>query len=145
MEPTATLSQKPLPAPDALSAAFWAGAAHHRLVINYCEACARHLHPGLPRCPSCNAPPTATRELSGRGTVNSFTVVHDKSTRGFEGLVPYVVGIIELVEEPGLLLVSNIVACAPGAVAIGMPVQVSFEDVAEGVALPQFHPSEAAR
>ena len=38
-------------------------------------------------------------------------------------------------------MLTNIVGCAPEDVKIGMPVQVSFEDVTPEVTLPKFKPA----
>jgi len=51
---------------------------------------------------------------------------------------PYVIGIIELVEQPGLRLLSNVVGCDPADVRPGMAVGVEFERVDEDVWLPVF-------
>ncbi len=52
---------------------------------------------------------------------------------------PYgAIALIELGE--GLMFGSNIVGCDPSEVKIGMPVEVVFNDVAEGIVLPRFRP-----
>jgi uncharacterized OB-fold protein len=57
---------------------------------------------------------------------------------GFEP--PYVFAIVELTEQDGLRLTTNVVDCAPDAVDIGMEVEVTFE--ARGDAwLPLFRPA----
>jgi len=40
--------------------------------------------------------------------------------------------------EEGVRLVSNMVDIKPEEVSIGMPVEVVFEDIAEGLTLPKF-------
>ena len=52
---------------------------------------------------------------------------------------PYVVAIVELPEQEGLRLTTNIVGCEPDDVAIGMAVRVAFEEY-DGVWLPFFEP-----
>jgi len=52
-----------------------------------------------------------------------------------------VVAIVELEEQAGLRLTTNLVGCAPADVAIGMPVRVVFEDAGDGVFLPLFEPA----
>ncbi len=72
--------------------------------------------------------------------MHSFTVNHQ---RWFPGQnVPYVIGLVELVEQSGLRLVTNIIGCAPASVRIGMPLRVVFEPVSDEVALPFFEPEE---
>jgi uncharacterized OB-fold protein len=80
----------------------------------------------------------AWTEMSGRGTVHSFCVMHDDLIQGFEP--PYVIAHVELEEQAGLLLTSNILDCPPVQVRIGMAVEVAFEGVTEEVTLPQFRP-----
>ncbi len=58
--------------------------------------------------------------------------------------MPYVIGLVELVEQDGLRLTTNIVNCPPERLAIGMPLQVTFEILNDDVALPLFEPEEAA-
>ena len=67
----------------------------------------------------------------------SFTVNHQAWTPTLP--VPYVVAIIELVEQPGLRFVSNIVGMPADEVRIDMPVKVTFEQV-EDVWIPLFEP-----
>lgn len=52
------------------------------------------------------------------------------------------VAIIELAEQAGLRLTSNIVRCAPQEVQIDMPVRVVFEQQ-EDVWIPLFAPLES--
>ncbi len=46
---------------------------------------------------------------------------------------------VELDEQPGLRVLSNIVGCDIDAVEIGMPVEVTF-DARDGAVVPQFRP-----
>ena len=57
--------------------------------------------------------------------------------------MPYVIGLVELVEQPGLRLTTNIVNCPPDKLAIGMPLKVVFETVNDDIALPLFEPEDA--
>jgi uncharacterized OB-fold protein len=81
-------------------------------------------------------------EVSGRGTVFSYCVMHLPLVAGFEP--PYVVADIELAEQSGLRITTNILNCPLGDIRIGMPVTVTFEDREPGVALPQFEPARRA-
>lgn len=95
--------------------------------------------PGGPVCPKCWSRELGKRIVSGHGSVFSYVVYH----RSYHAAIPapYVVAIIEL--EEGVRMVSNIIACSPESVNIGMQVQVVFEK-APGVEpefiLPKFKP-----
>ena len=53
-------------------------------------------------------------------------------------MVPYAVALVTLEEGPTMM--TNIVGCAPEKVAIGMPVEVTFEDWTEEISIPKFKP-----
>ena len=52
---------------------------------------------------------------------------------------PLVIAYVELEEGPRML--TNLVDCDPEGVAIGMPVEVRFDDTGEGSAVPRFAPA----
>jgi len=60
---------------------------------------------------------------------------------------PYVIALVEIVEQPEVRLMTNIVGVAPEAVSIGMPVRVVFEhhsDDRGDVWIPLFEPDPEA-
>ena len=54
--------------------------------------------------------------------------------------VPYVLASVELPEQPDLKMLTNIVECEHDALEIGMPVEVTFREVAAELTLPFFKP-----
>ena len=127
--------QRPLPEPDPDTAFFWEAIAKRRLEILRCADCGTWIHYPRPACWNCSSTALAPEPVSGLGTVHSFTITH-RAVPGFEP--PFTVALIELEEQPGLRLVSNIVGLEPAHVHIGMPVEVTFQPVAEDVWLPLF-------
>jgi len=79
--------------------------------------------------------------VSGRARLHSFTVNHQAWFPGQE--VPYVIGLVELVEQPGLRLMTNVIHCPRERLRIDMPLRVVFETVSDEVALPLFEPEDA--
>lgn len=126
-----------LPLLNADTAPFWQGGANGLLNMCHCGGCQRFFHPPAPICPQCLSGNVGPRAVSGKGIVVSFTVNHQAWTPTLP--VPYVVAIIELVEQPGLRFVSNIVGMPADEVRIDMPVKVTFEQV-EDVWIPLFEP-----
>ena len=118
---------------------FWKGGATGELRMLHCAACDSYVHPPGPRCPRCLGKELAPKALSGRGVVLSVTVNHQQWAPGPH---PYAIAIVELEEQPGLRLMTNVVSCAPEAVRIGMSVRVTFEAHGE-VFVPLFEPAEA--
>lgn len=126
-----------LPALTSDTADFWQGGRNGQLRIHHCNACRRFFHPPAPVCHRCASVEVGPQAVSGRATVISYTVNHERWSPGLE--VPYVVAIVEIVEEAGLRLVTNIVNCPASAVHAGMPVRVRFEQH-EDIWLPLFEP-----
>ena len=114
---------------------FWTGGAAGELRFLRCRACGWWLHPPAPICPSCLSRDLGVEAASGRATVHTFTVNHQPWYPGLDP--PYVVAIVELPEQPGLRLTTNVVGCGPEDVTIGMDVRVCFEQY-DDVWLPFF-------
>jgi uncharacterized OB-fold protein len=75
--------------------------------------------------------------VSGRAELHTYTVNHQPWIPGFPP--PYVVAIVEIPEQKGLRITTNLVHCEPDQVRIGMPLRVLFEQ-REDVWLPLFEP-----
>ena len=117
---------------------YWKGGARGELCFLRCDDCRHYVHPPAPLCPECLSRKLTPGAVSGRATVHTFTVNHQRWIPGFDP--PYVVAIVEIEEQPSLRLTTNIVSCEVGDVSIGMPVQACFEDIGDEVFLPLFEP-----
>jgi uncharacterized OB-fold protein len=129
--------ERSLPESGPDTAFFWSSGADGRLRFMRCSICGLYIHPPLPVCPSCAGRSIAPVEVSGEGAVVSFTVNYHPWKEEFP--VPYVIAVVEMKEQAGLRLTSNIVGCDPDKVTIGMTVQVKFLENDE-VYLPLFEP-----
>ena len=129
----------PLPEITAESRPFWDGCRRHELLVQRCRACGTFQHYPRGVCARCWGADLEWRPSAGRGTVYTFTVVHRSQAPGFKERLPYVLAYVEL--EEGVQVLTNLVGCASGEVAIGMPVRVTFEDVTPEVSLPRFAPA----
>lgn len=76
-------------------------AARGHLLLQFCTACATPQHYPRALCTSCGATDFTWIEASGRGVVDSYTVVHRAPSPEFEA--PYVVARVRLEEGPILL------------------------------------------
>ena len=139
--PHADALQKPLPAPDADSAAFWAGLRDGRLLLQHCLACANVQVYQQGICRNCGSERLEHRAASGRGRVYSYSVVHRAPGPAFKADTPYAVLLVELAEGPRMI--SSLVGADPSTVAIGMDVVLVCERVDDDVTLPRFRIVEA--
>lgn len=133
-----TADPRPIPVPDLDTAPYWAAAKRHELQVQRCSACGTYAFPPRPRCPKCLAQPLEWVRVSGRGTVLTFAIMRDTFIKHFPP--PYVVAQVELEEQPGLVIFTNILECGVQDVRIGLPVELTFEDRPPDVSLPQFRP-----
>jgi uncharacterized OB-fold protein len=130
--------RRPVPVEEPWSAAYWAGARERELRITRCDACERYVHPPQPVCPACLHDGLTAVPVSGRGQVYGFSIMHLPGVPGFEP--PFAVAVVELDEQPGLLTVGNVLHCELPDIAVGMPVEVTFEDLDDAITLPQWQP-----
>lgn len=130
----------PPPLPYLESKGFWEGCKRHELLIQRCGDCGAYRHPPIPVCPKCQSWNWQWARVSGRGRVEGFTIV----TRAlFPGMpVPYNVVRIELEEQRGLLILSNLIDCQPDEISVDMPVKVTFEDVSPEITMYYFEKTE---
>ena len=130
---------KPRPRISPDNAPFWDGCRNHELLLPTCQDCAKaHLPPG-PVCPFCFGDRLEWKRASGRGTVTTFTVVHQPWFPAFKTEIPYNIVQVELAEGPRL--VANVVPAT--GLHVGLPVEVVFDDVASDLTLPRFKPASS--
>lgn len=125
-----------LPAITDVNRGYWTGGQSGQLRIERCRACRRYQHPPEGACATCGDGVELV-EVSGRGSVFTFTI----NSQAFHPDVPtpYVIALVELEEQAGLTVPTNIVGIDPTDVAIGMPVRVRFEENGDAW-VPLFEP-----
>lgn len=124
--PVDAFRERLLPTPGPLTEGFWAAAREHRLVVQRCDACGLLRHYPQPMCASCTSMAWTWTEVSGGGTVYTFTVTHHVFDRRWAERVPYVVATIEL--DEGVRMVTDLPTSDVERVAIGRRVECCFED-----------------
>jgi uncharacterized OB-fold protein len=129
---------KPIPLPDETTLPFWEAAKRRQLVIQRCTTCGYYNHPPRTVCDACLSQELRFESISGRGRIFTFTVMHQRDVPGFESEAPFINIVVELVEQPMLLMVSNLPISAREQVLVGAQVEVEFEDRGNGVIVPQF-------
>lgn len=123
---------------------FYEATKKHELRIQQCAECEQFRFPPQLMCPACRSLKSQWTQVSGRGTIHTFTVVRGYEPRSVPMFswpadrYPIVVVIVELPDAGGTHIVSNMVDCDPEELEIGMPVEVVFEDVTDEITLPKF-------
>ncbi|MDR7103706.1 Zn-ribbon domain-containing OB-fold protein [Croceicoccus sp. BE223] len=119
---------------------FWRCGADGVLRITRCQSCGHYIHPHRDACPQCHSRDVTPEAVSGKGTLETWTVNRQKWFRGLDE--PFAVGAVTLDEQAGLNLTTNIVNCDLDALSIGMKVRVVFENI-EDTWLALFEPDTA--
>jgi len=121
---------------------FWTGGARGELRFLHCARCSHLVHPPSPRCPCCMGADLEVKAVSGRASLLTFTINHQPWIPGFDP--PYAIGIVELPEQVGLRLTTNIVNCPLEQIEIGMALRAVFEEREDGIYIPLFEPADAS-
>lgn len=129
--------------PDAATRPFWDACRRRELCLQRCCDCNAFRQPPSAGCPHCGSARSDWPLLSGLGTVFSYTIVHHAAVPPLAAEVPYNVVVVALDDAPGARLISNLLDVAPADVAVGMRVQVAWDEVKPDVVLPRFRRVEA--
>jgi uncharacterized OB-fold protein len=123
----------------AFHAPFWESVREHRTRIQKCSDCGKMRFIPLEICPNCHSTECDWTEISGRGTLYSYTIIHRAPTPAYQADAPYVIGHVTLEEGPRMI--ANLVGIQPDDVKIGMSLEITYLDVGDGQSLFAFQPS----
>ena len=128
--------KKPVPAPDADSAALWRGLRDGVLLLQHCGDCGHVQYYQQAICRECGGANLSHRPASGRGKVHSFSVVHRAPGPAFKADLPYAVLLVDLAEGPRMI--STYTGGSPDEVIFDMDVVLVCEPINQDVTLPRF-------
>ena len=117
---------------DEVTGPWWEAIRERRLTVQRCRECGHRQHYPRALCTGCGGDDLDLVDVSGRGTVDSFTVVH----RAPGLTTPYVVARVRLAEGPVML--TNLVGADPDDWACDAPVHVDWRPLPDGRHLPVF-------
>src|SRR5215472_12659117 len=86
---------RPMPVKTPTTAPFWDALAQHRIVIQYSPSSDAYVFYPRVRAPRTLANDLEWREISGMGTLYSFTVAHRPVSPHFADAVPQLLAIVE--------------------------------------------------
>lgn len=125
--------------PDEFTQPFWDAANEDRLVIQNCLTCDRLQHPPAPACSQCGSGDQLEwKEMSGRGSIYNYGVVHDCPVRLLQEEQPFNVAVIMLEDDPGIQMYSHLPGIPTDDVPVGAGVEVIFEVTPNGQKVPEW-------
>jgi len=133
----------PMPRPNPMTQFFWDGCKARRLLILRCQPCGHFVHYPRPVCNKCLSTELAPEEVSGRASLYAYTLTMQAFHPYYVDKLPYTLAVVELEEQPGLRITTNIVDVAEGALKTGMPLRLVWREVAPDLVLPMFTKPDA--
>ena len=114
---------------------FYKFLSQQKLMAGKCLKCGKMHLPPRPLCDECYGQDFAWVEVSGKGKLLTYTVIHVAPPQ-FQALAPYAVGIMQL--SDGLRIPGMISGVPQEQLKIGMDLTVDFGACAAGQAWPQW-------
>lgn len=134
---------KPLPHPTEISQPFWDGLKAHQVRIQQCEEHGHWLFFPRTHCPVCGSRKLAWRDVSGEGTLYTFTVARVPTLPEFTDEMPQLLAVVAL--DEGVHLNTTLVGVDPAAIKIGQRLRPVFDDRPGEVTLLRYTPVESAQ
>ncbi len=132
-----------LPTLTPLNRPFWEACAAGELRLQVCQPCGHVRYPISAICPRCLSPRYTWEAMSGRGEILSWVVFRRGYHPAWNALVPYNVVLVQLPEGPRMF--GNVLPLERQYLTVGDVVQVAFDRVAEGIAVPRWEPVPGRR
>jgi uncharacterized OB-fold protein len=129
-----------LPQPDPETQPFWDAAREHRLEIQRCADCRVFRWPPQLTCANCQGEDHEWVELSGRGTLYTYIIVHQPVLAQWRDSGPYNIIQVALEEAPEIRMTSNAVEVDNSQLKVEMPLEVVFDDVTAEDTIPRWRP-----
>ena len=139
-EKTSTKYEKPIPLKTLDNHPYWDAADNHELAIQCCGDCQKAIHPPGPACPHCGSPNMEWINYGSdiTGEIYSYVMTYVPMLPGFQHDLPTIIAQVSVDQVPGIQITANIINAKPEDIAIGKAVKMTWIDVAEDRALPQW-------
>ncbi len=128
------------PVPTPTSQPFWDGLAERRVLIQRCSQCDTWVYYPRARCSHCLSDSLEWTEVSGEGTVYTFTVARQPTTPAFAEVTDPVIAVVEL--DEGVRVTTSLEGVDPDDVVVGMRVGPVFAPADDGVWVLRHQPAD---
>ncbi|MDQ1737307.1 MAG: uncharacterized protein QOH56_3558 [Pseudonocardiales bacterium] len=120
------MTNKPMPEPTPVSAPFWQSLREHRIRIQYSPSAEQYVFYPRILAPRTLVDDLEWREISGLGTLYTFTVGDRPTAPPWSDSLPQLLAVVEW--DAGPRVSTEIVNAQPGELKVGMRVQPVFCD-----------------
>lgn len=135
-----TAFAKPMPIPTPTTQPFWDALAEHKIRIQYSPSADRYVFYPRVLAPGTLADDLHWREISGAGTLYTYTVAYRSVAPHFAADLPQILAVVEWDEGPRFS--TEIVNADPSRLSVGMRLKPVFFDFPEhGVTMLRYEPA----
>jgi uncharacterized OB-fold protein len=132
---------KPVPIPTPTTTPFWDALSEHRIRIQYSPSSDSYVFYPRILAPGTLADDLEWREISGAGSLYTFTVSYRAVSPHFADDVPQILAVVQWDEGPRFS--TEIVNAEPDAIRVGIRVRPVFTDYPEaGVTMLRYEPAD---
>ena len=131
--------ETPLPTPTPTSAPFWEALKAGVVKLQRCDDCGTWVFYPRNRCPHCLSDALVWLQVSGRGTLYTYTVARQPTSPHFANQVPQRLAVVEL--DEGIRLTTTLVDVKDEELEIGMRVEPVFDPVSDEITLLRYRPA----
>ncbi|SFA82609.1 hypothetical protein SAMN04515620_10457 [Collimonas sp. OK607] len=116
---------KPLPQPTTISAPFWEALKAQQVKIQQCDSCQHWIFFPRAHCPQCASAALSWRDVSGEGTLYTYTIARVPTLPEFSDEMPQLLAVVELDQGPHLN--TTLVGINENDIKVGMRVRPVFD------------------
>lgn len=116
---------RPMPVPTPVTEPFWQGLNQGKVLLQRCAACGAWVFYPRSNCSGCLSRDLQWQEVSGAGTIYSFTIARRPTAPQFAGMEPQFVAVVEL--DEGVRMNSVIVNAEESDLKVGQKVTPVFD------------------
>ena len=127
-----------VPEPTPTTQPFWDALAAGRVELQRCDTCGTWVFYPRARCPKCLSAALTWTEVSGEGTVYTFTVARQPTTPAFAEVEQPIIAVVEL--DEGVRVTTSLENVAIDDVAVGMRVGPVFAPAGDEMCLLRHQP-----
>jgi uncharacterized protein len=130
----------PVPVPTDTTRPFWDGLREGKVRIQYSPSSDQWVFYPRVLAPGTLADDLEWREISGRGSVYTYTIAYRPTSPAWRDRVPQVIAVVEV--DEGARIPTELVEVAPEDVRVGLRVEPFFDSTGDGSpVLLKFKPS----
>lgn len=131
--------EKPLPLVTPTTKPYWDGLNEGIVKLQYCGSCDKHIFYPRSHCPTCLTQQLDWKEISGEGTLHTFTITSQPTAPHFADEVPQMLAMVDL--DVGVRMTSTLTNVEPENIKVGMRVKPFFDTLSDDVTLLRFQPA----